>query len=426
MIEKDFPTQHRAGDSRRLPGRAPIHAALPTLMLATLLTTPLLACVARADTDDGVRLVAGYSLRHENNLFRLPPGADPQTVVGKPTKSDDIQVATLGLRVDKSISLQRFELAADLVDYRYRTFDHLDFTARNYAAAWRWQLTPLFRGNLTSTRTQSLNNFSDFTNYGVRNIRTDENHRLDAIFELDGAWRALGGISRTVRSNSAAFLAESDTRIDAVDAGIRRDFASGASVGALARQGRGEYFNRPDLSATQQFDNGFTQHEGELNIVWPLSGKTTLQGRLGYLDRRHDHFPARDYSGPVGSASVFARISDKVVLTGGAAHELAAFQSDTASYSQTDRLNVGAVWQITGKTALRGNYDVGWRDYRGAIVASAAERSDTLRRARLALEWKVDRSVLLSADLDNERRASNQSAYDFRNTTGTVSAQFTF
>lgn len=396
-------------------------------MLASAVTIPALISSARADADDTISVVTGYSLRHESNLFRLPPGTDTQGETGKSGKSDDIGIASLGFRLDKRYSLQRLQFEANLVNYRYHTFDHLNFTARNYAAAWSWQLTPAFQGNLTSSRTEALNSFNDFTGYGVRNVRTDENHRLDGVLELDGAWRALGGVAQTVRANSETFLEESDTRLNTVEAGVRRDFRSGSSLSLITRRGRGEYFNRSGLSPTQQLDNAFEQREQELKLTWPMSAKTTLQGRLAHLERRHEHFPARDYSGQVGNLSVTLRATDKLLLTGGFAHALDPFQSNASSYASTNRFALGTLWRITEKTSVRGQYDIARRDFRGAITNSSADgRHDTLRHARIGIEWEPYRSVVLGAALEHERRDSNQSGYDFKNSTGTVSAQFTF
>jgi len=396
-------------------------------VLVALLAIPAMVPVARADADDTLTIVTGYSVRHEDNLFRLSNGTDPQTTVGKSTKSDTIGTSTLGLRLNKSYSLQRVEFEASLVNYDYRNFDYLDFTARNYAAAWRWQLTPAFQGNLSSTRTETLNSFSDYTEYGIRNIRTDEIHRFDGVLELDGAWRLLGGVAQTVRTNSETFLEEADTRLNSVEAGVRRDFVSGSSVSLIARRGRGEYFNRPNLSSVYQLDNAFEQREQEIGINWPVTAKTTLQGRLAHLEREHEHFSARDYSGPVGSFTFAWRPSEKTALSSTFARELAPYQSDSSSYASTDRVSLNSLWRITGKTSVRGTYGVSHRDYRGAITESSLnDRNDTLRNLKFGLEWQPYRSVVLGASLEKEERNSNQSDYDYKNSTGTVSAQFSF
>ncbi|MFT3850640.1 MAG: outer membrane beta-barrel protein [Propionivibrio sp.] len=261
----------------------------------------------------------------------------------------------------------------------------------------------------------------------MRNVRTDEQYRFDALYELDGAWRLLGGIARSERRNSEPFFAESDNRLDTVEAGVRRDFLSGSWLALIARQGRGEYFNRPDLSFVDQFDDAFTQREEEIRAAWTLSAKSTLQGRLAYVERRHDHFPVRDYSGMVGNLSVVLRATDKLALTGNAGRELSAYQSAASSYASTDRLVLGASWRIAAKTTLRGQFEQAWRDFHGALAdVPDSGRKDRLQNLRFALEWQPLRTLQVAAALEQERRDSNRSAYDFDDTTATVSAQFSF
>ena len=396
-------------------------------MLALTLSNPLLAASSRADADDMFNIVVGIGRQHDDNLFRLPAGTPPETALGKSTKSDEITVTTLSLRLKQHYSLQRFELEGNLVDYRYRTFDHLDFIARNYAAAWRWHLTPALHGNLTSDRKEALNNYSDFTAYGTRNIRTDENHRFDAVYEIDGVWRALAGLGQTTRTNSQPFLEEADTQIDSVEGGLRYDFRSGSSLSYVMRSGRGEYFKRDQPLAATQFDTAFDQRENELRLIWRTSVKTTIDARAAYLEREHDHFGQRDYAGTVGNLNLDWKITDKTTLTAGLGRELSSYQSATSSYASTDRFALGALWQISGKTALRGRYEYAQRDYHGAIVASPlGERRDTLRNYMIGLEWRPLRALTLNATLQKDKRGANQPGLGYSSTQAGISAQFSF
>ncbi len=411
------------------PARLPVLVSptrLTRIMFAAALTTSTMMPNARAAEGDTLTLFVDSALRHESNLFRLPSGAKPN-VAGKSNRSDDIGVNTVGIRLDKRYSLQRFALEASLVDHHYRTFDYLNFTARNYTAAWNWQITPRFTGTLRSDRTESLNRFSDYTNSTERNIRTDTTHRFDGTFEVDGAWRLLGGLARTERINSETFLEESDSRLDTVEAGVRRETASGGSVSLLMRHGRGEYLHRNQLSGTEQLDNTFEQEEYELRATWPISAKTTLQGRLGHLSREHEHFPARDYEGTVGNLTLAWRATEKTLLTGTIARDIVPYQSSDSSYATSQRINLNGLWRISDKTSLRGLYEISRRDFRGSIdAASGNERRDTLRRAELGIEWQALRSLRLGASIAQEERASNRNDYDFTNTTGSVSAQLAF
>ncbi len=383
----------------------------------------LFAQPARAENGDGFYITAGAGFQHDDNVFRTASN-DP---AGRSRQSDDITTSSVGLKWDKSYSLQRFQIEGNVVDYRYRSLDNLNFTAHNYSAAWRWNVTPSVHGNLSADRKESLSSFADFTGYGVRNIRTEENRHFDAVFEVTGGWRLLAGANRQKLSNSELFIEEGDTQLDTVEGGARYDFRSGSSLGYVMRTGRGEYFNRHEPLPATQLDNRFDQREHEMRLVWPITAKTTFDVRAGYLERDHAHFSDRDYSGSYGNFDVTWDVTEKTSVMAGVGREMNSYQSAYSSYAISDRFSVSPLWQITAKTALRGRYDYIRRDYRGAISDSPLiGRSDTIQAALIALEWQPLRTVLLSASLQNGRRSSNRDGFDYHNTIAGVSARLAF
>jgi exopolysaccharide biosynthesis operon protein EpsL len=323
----------------------------------TALSGLLCAGVAGADSLDTWNVSFGRSVMYDKNLFRLSDSADTRALLGTNERSDVITTDTLGLKISKPYSLQRFELDLNLAKYSYNRFDYLDFTATNYAAAWRWSITPSLRGNLISTRQEALNNFVDNLNYRNRNVRTDEHQRFDADLDLGAGWHLLGGVFRTVRENSAVFLQERDNTLTSAELGGRYDFTSGSSIGFIHRTGRGTYDNQSQPLPVPLLDNGFDQTENMLTFSWPLTVKTNINGRIGHLAREHDHYAARDYSGTVGALSMNWEISGKSRLSTGVTRQLSSYETASSSYTTIDRFFFSPVWQISEKTALRLRYD---------------------------------------------------------------------
>ena len=385
------------------------------------------AGTAHADAQDTLNLTVGASLMHDDNLFRLSSDANPQALLGTSQKSDTIRVTTVGLKFAKDYSLQRFELEASLIDYRYKTFDYLDFTASNYAAAWRWALTPRLKGNFTRNRTEALNSFTDYSNYRQQNIRTTTNTRFDGDFELGAAVHLIAGVAQNESTNSKIFLAEGDSTYDSADFGLRYVFRSGASVSLVRRQGSGDYTNRNQPIPTGLYDNGFDQNDTELRAVWPVTAKTRVEGRIAHTERKHDHYAQRDYDGTVGNLSLNWGITAKTSLTATLSRELVSYQTLYSSYYQADRFVIAPYWQISAKTGLRLRYDYSERDYLGAIAATSFNgRTDTIKLGAIAFEWAPYSNTLISAALQNEKRSSNKPGQDYDSTMGTVSAQITF
>lgn len=403
------------------------------LALASLCVSAASSAASAADASEGetdgdtFSVLTGVSVQHDDNLFRLASDADTRAILGGSTRADTITVSSLALRLDKSLSLQRFELEAGLEDHRYATFDYLDFTAANYSAIWHWSVTPELHGRLSSTHRESLNSFVDYTGYRTRNVRSDETRRFDSTFDTGGAWHLLGSVDQTTRTNSETFNQEDDSRLTSLEVGVRRDFRSGAALAYVAKTGRGEYVNRAHALVSTQFDNRFDQREDEVSLTWPIDGKLSLDARVAHVERTHEHFSDRDYAGNTGALAVTWRPTAKTSLQAGFRRELSSYQSSNASYISTDRFTLNPLWQITAKTALRGRYDYARRNYRGAITTNAQEgRLDTQQSAAIELEWHALRDLTLSASLQNDRRRSNISGVDYNSTAAGVSARMEF
>lgn len=397
-----------------------------TLAPGALLILALAAGKASADMLDTFNVTLGGTLMHDDNLFRLPANADPNLVLGKPQKSEDIAVTTLGLKLGKNYSLQRFEFDGTLVDYRYRTFDYLSFTARNYAAAWRWSLTPRFHGNLTKSRTEALNSFADYTGYQNRNKRTTDTSRFDGVFEL-GPWHLIGAVAQSKSTNEKIFLAEGDSKVDTVEGGLRHVFRSGSSLSYVHRIGKGDYFNRPQPIPVGLYDNGFEQTTDEIQMLWAITPKASLDGRIGRLETHHNHYAQRDYNGTTGNLAFNWEITAKTKINATLAREISSYQTFYSNYTSTDRVTLAPYWQMTAHTGLRLRYDYAKRDFLAPIISTAFDgRSDTQRLGSISLEWQPMTSVLISASLQSDKRSSNKPGLDYDSTMGSVTAQFTF
>ena len=381
----------------------------------SLLLLGLISQQAKADELDTFQFRAGIDLRHDSNVFRLSDSVNSQAVIGNSSRSDTIAVTTIGLKVDKTYSLQRFELDVSADHFNYKKFTNLDFTAVNYAAAWRWSLTPALHGNLTTDRQQFIDNTADVQNLGALNRRTDRSTLFDAEYEIDGAWRALAGIFERESTNSQAFTYEGNTRIYGAEAGIRYVFPSSTSLAYRFRNGRGEY---PDRVVSSFFANQFNDREHELRLDWPITGKTTIQSKLSYFDRAHDGLPARDFSGFVGQVNATWLVTGKTRITGGISRELGSYQTVDASYYEGYRIYLAPTWKPTEKTAVLLRYEHGVRNYKGALPGFlSTNRRDRINLGSLAFEWEPVRAVKVTASVSRDQRNSNVPGQDYKSNT---------
>lgn len=363
----------------------------------------------------------------DSNVFRISSNVTPQSALGVSTKSDTIDITSIGLTLDKTYSLQEFQLNANIIDSRYKNFDYLNFDALNYAGAWNWSLTPRVHGILSADRKQTLNNTIQFVTTNGRNVRTDTALRFSADADLGAAVHLIGGIEQVRSTNELSISQEGDSRVNSASVGLRYVFPSGNSLSYRMRKGSGDYYNR-EQDLTQAIPNSFDETEHELRAAWILTGKTKLNARLAHFQRSHPNLAQRDYSGPVGDLSLTWDVTSKVDLTAVAARTLSAYQTDTSSFITGNRLALSPVWHATAHTSLRFNYAYLLQDYRGALPGStlSVNRQDTTRSSLIALDWSPRQSIVLSLALQNERRSSNVADSDFKSNGASVSAQLNF
>ncbi len=380
----------------------------------------------RADAGDTLNFVVGGLVRDDDNLYRLPSHIDPQLVLGKPTRSDRLHLDYFGIQLDKSYSQQRFKFDATASSYRYRTFSQLNFDAVDYSALWNWHITQRLKGNLSADRKQTQTNFADIRNLTGTSTVTTENRRFDADWWLHGSWHLTAGVGEYSWRNSQIIRAQDSLRQRSADIGVRYVAESGSWLALSTRQARGTYDERT-LDAPSLLDTGYVQDEVQLKMSWLLSGKSTIDGRITHLKRKHEHFTARDFGGTAGRLDYTLAPTGKVQVKVSAIRDIASFQETTNSYYVNNGFAFAPVWQIGDKTALRLNLEAGQRDYLGgAVVPPPTARRDKTRSLQLSFDWTPVRAVLLSASLQHDQRSSSDINFEYKANSASITGQFAF
>lgn len=376
--------------------------------------------IASAQSADGLTLRAGYSLQHDDNLFRLPDGVDPQAVLGRSSAAESVGIGTLGLSYARNYSLQRLEFDVSLVDYRYRTFSRLDLLATNYELAWRWAITPRFRGSLVAERDESVSSFDDASVLTRGNQRVRSDQGFDALYEIDGLWRLVGGVRSTRNQNEQPLIGEDSYTLRSADLGLRYEARSGSSITARLRSGSGSTFNDAAIPSPLR-DNDFKQREQVLDVRWLLSEKTTAELNLVRFERTHARLAVRDYDGTNTGLSLRWAATAKTLWTLQWGSDLSSYQTANASFARTERLTATGVWQIAARTTLQASLGESRRRYLGAPSGQTPDpQRDTTREASLGLRWNAARNLALNASLQHTRRDSNRAGLAFSSTQALV------
>lgn len=395
------------------------------LPLAGLLLVSLIPA-ARADANDTFNAYLAFGGQRDSNLFRQ--SANEQ--------GDTIQTTSLTLALNKTFAQQRFSLDATLVDYRYSKNDYLDYQAKNYSGAWNWAFTHRLTGVVSASQTEVQNSFVDYnaaTPETRRNIRTTKVNHLGAEWQVKGGWRLLGGLTNNEQGNSQTFSAQSSYALNTWEAGAKYVWPAGNSLQLLRREGNGEYkdrqligFDRVAAPFNPQFDTAFRQIDTEALLSVPLTGKSSLSGKLARQSREHEHFSQRDYSAYTGRVDYNWQPTGQISLAGGLRREVAAYQDFASSYYLADGVSLQPAWQVSAKVVMRLNYDWQQRRFDGEIVAGQPERKDKLQSIRLGIDWFPVNWASLSGSYQRDSRNSSEDRFDFSANVYSLNARFNF
>ncbi len=398
-------------------------ARLRCLVAVVGLAAPLLA---HADDKDAFNIVAGVSVNHEDNLFRvssagnLPAGAH---------KSDNVYGANVGVRFDKQYSLQRLQFDATATQYRFDKNSFLNFNGINYRGAWLWHVTPRINGVLSASRSETLVPYSDYrpngTAYLNRATQINENRLFTFDGEVTAAWHVVGGLGQSRSRNSQPFTAVGDYVMNSAEAGAKYVSTAGNSIALVQRESRGDYEGR-SLDPVNFLDTGFDQTETEARVQWRISGRSSLDGRLGHVKREHNNYGQRNFSGAVGRLDYLWTPTGKLQVNVSAGRNLSSFQEANHSYYVADTFAIAPAWLLSDKTTLRVKYDHVERDFRGAVVAASPMREDRTQSLQFGADWKATRTILVQGTLSHERRTSNIANIDYRANVVGISGQLMF
>jgi exopolysaccharide biosynthesis operon protein EpsL len=392
-----------------------------------ILALALLTTQAFADQFDMVNYIASAGVNFDDNVFRLPASADPQTLLGKPDKSDVTHFASFGLNVDKKYSNQELIFNMTGTNIKYKNFSNLDHTSSSIKGAWNWQIGSRLQGDVNAMRSQTLNNPVNTKVY-TRNLNTIDNLNLNGKWGIDSRWHVLFGASDGHATNSINTVNNLGSHSSANELGLKYETATGKSFALISRNLRETNSNQVPYPA-KLIDTGSTEKQLEFQANWNASAKSVVSGKLIDIHRQNYNFSQRDYSGTQGGINFTWEISGKTSLDLSLQRTLNSWWDDASSYYVADSVSISPKWQINSKTVMRIVINHGNNDYRGPVVPGSIARKDTARSVMLGIDWAPQRTITLSASLQHDNRSSTPASYSwfgFDDTTASLSAQVNF
>lgn len=253
-------------------------------------------------------------------------------------------------------------------------------------------------------------------------ILTNEIQAFLMDWAPQGGVHFLGGFTRTVSLNSSNFQPDRGNTTNSIDLGIKYEFPSGSEITMMQHQRQGEFAN-----IAQVLPQSFTENETEAKFNWLVSAKTSVNMRLGFVERMHDQaggidYSSKDYSDWVGDAKVSWAPTSKLQLAAAAARSISVYQALDANYAKNNSLSFTPTYACTNKILVTGSASISER-----VVEGGLNETDTIKNASLGVNWMPRRYVSFGAIVQKMSRTSTSlNNKDFSDLMTTLTANVNF
>jgi exopolysaccharide biosynthesis operon protein EpsL len=379
---------------------------------------------ARAQSTDVLSATVGVDMKYDDNLFLLAPDANTDALLGTSKRSSLVSTEQADLVFDKTYSLQHFLIDATALHESFQDFHFLDFSALNYVAQWDWQLGSRLRGDIGASRQEDLGDYSDFQQYNVPNLETTNERHFDFDFAGTTHWHLVGGLQRYMLDNPGEFTSVGTFSENSAQIGVKYLSSAGNQVTAMFRNTVGN-FDR-DIQVDALLDNHYIQQQEKITADYRLTGNTTMQGWVGYTNRRYSTFAVRNFSGPIGGVTLDWKPTPKSEVEVSFVHDLIDYEDDSNSYYGTNVLRIKPIWRATPKVTVSANVELAYNSFRGAVQDTPALRTDKVFSTELKVEYQPTKSTVVGLYVQWRKRDSNTDIYRYDDNAIGFTAKYTF
>ena len=378
-----------------------------TLMALLLLSSMPVS----ADEQDPVNVIVGLSRTLDDNFFRTPSAPVSETITS----------SYVALSVDKQISMQRLKFDYMINNTSYQNYSTLNSTMKNYNAAWQWALTPSLTGSVSTQKSEAQYGFTDATYTGKPQILTTEVQNFVADWSPHGTLHLMGGFTRTLSLNSSNFQPDRGNTTNAIDFGVKYSFPSGSELTLMEHYRKGQFAN-----VSFGLPQSFNENESEAKFNWLISAKTSVNLRLGFVERMHDQsngidFSSRDYADWVGNATATWVPTSKIQLSVSADTGIGVYQTANANYARNNILSFNSTYMFTNKIMVNGSASISER-----IIEGGINQTDTIENESLGLNWTPRRYVTMGAKFQRTNRTTSLINRDFTDISSIFTANVNF
>ncbi len=356
-----------------------------------------LPCAAFAEVTYDASAIARYE--YNTNVYDLQSGfAVPGT--SDYERSDTLYTYGAALDVNYLWSEQKLFANLSTSDFRYDHFTQLDHNEYNVDAGWKWKLGRIVDGTLEVLRDRIMVPFTSVENAQFV-LQTEQRETALVGIEVSPDWRVEGsgrhsaieqvlfGTPNIDLTESFGQLALKYIGVAGLTAGVSGGYTSGNFTGASA--------------ATQP---AYQQTAGAVVVSYQPSGRSILNGALGYSDRTSES-DLDSISGFTGKVDYTNQLTGKTSVQVQLSRIINSYIANLSSEID-DVAAMNVHWQATYRIGVAVGYSFTNRNLPGQGNAPVGgDRVDHLQYASLNIDYEAQRWLSIKPYVNLQTRSSN-------------------
>jgi exopolysaccharide biosynthesis operon protein EpsL len=318
-----------------------------------------------------------------------------------------------------------------LNDTRYRRFTVLNLDGHEGRAAWQWQVSDDFGGQLGYTESRSLASLANIQS-GVQSSTPNTikitNAYLNAAYKLTPRWQLRGEASRLQQSNSVTERQVNDISVDSSDLTFSYVTPAANQIGLNMRVADASFPNRLFIAGIP-FDNAYRQKNVAVVADWTITAHSHVSARAGRVSRSYAQLPQRDFDGETYQAAYDWKTTGKLTLTAMAQRDISATEQVNVGFVLVKRVGLYPMLRLTDKTSLSGFLENSNREYAGdpgLVLGTVPPRSERVRSTGMTLSYRPTASATLLLAWRRETRTATVDFGDYATNALSVSGRLAF
>jgi hypothetical protein len=379
---------------------------------------------AEGDTYD---LYVGAQEQYDDNLYRVPAGADTVATLVAPDASRGDRISTVSAGGDGQWLLGRQLVDLDLRVDENRFADNtmLNNTSGQAKLLWDWQVGPYFSGTAGASYSHGLVSFGETLFLG-RDFINVEDYFGTAKYQLGPHWALYGGVNDSSVDHTAVQAEDQSSKTQAGHAGVEYALDSANTFSFEYRFDQGKYREgEVDTLNGTTFDPNYHDSTLLLTATHSFSDKTQVVADAGYLKRYYPNTTIGSFWGYIWRVTANYQPTDKTNIAFAGWHELHAYLVAESDYFISQGASITPTWSPTDRITVKfvGSYE--HQDYIPASVLLVGPINANVQVESLNFNYQPREHWLFSLGYSHSNRQSDNNLFRYSDNLASVSVLYT-